>query len=169
VKRHSCVHVYAGYSLEKFARNSAAASLRSPSSRKKTKKFLNDPDVSLNEGCLKVYPTPRDVTHSLSLPPPSLSSPLSQLSLIFNVCPSFAPSARSALLVGLARSIQFTSSFFPIEVESAPNKGRKRTSSSGRKELQPLEGRAEKRRRRNIEGSGKFRSVKRSVENLSGA
>lgn len=78
-----------------------------------------------------MYSALRNVTRTLFLP--FFRHP----SLIFSVCPSFAPSASSALLVGLARSIQFTFSFFPTKLESAPNKRRKRTSSSGRKELQP--------------------------------
>lgn len=126
MKRHVCTYVYARYprSLEKLTRNSAVASLRSPSSRKKTKKFLNDPDVSLNEGFLKVYSALRNVTRSLFL---SLSPFFSQLSLIFNVCPSFAPSARSTLLVRLARSIQFTSSFFSPRRSGIRTEQRKET------------------------------------------
>lgn len=117
---------------------------------RKGRNSLNDLGVSVNEGFLKVYPALRNVIRSF----PSLPLPLSpgllffsHPSLIFSVCPSFAPSAPSALLlVRFARSIQFTSSFFPAELESAPNKGRKRTSSSGKKELQPLEGWAGRRR-----------------------
>lgn len=60
----------------------------------------NDPGVSVNEGFLKVYPALRNVIRSFSLPPSlSLFLPaffFSYPSLIFSVCPSFAPSAPSA-------------------------------------------------------------------------
>lgn len=87
------------------------------------------------------------------------------------MCPSFAPSAPFVLLPLQSLRDLFNLLhllFSSAELTSAPNKGRKRTSSSGRKELQPAErarGRGEEEEKVAVaEKRGEFRSVKRIVE-----
>lgn len=90
------------------------------------------------------------------------------------MCPSFAPSAPFVLLPLQSLRDLFNLLhllFSPAELASAPNKGRKRTSSSGRKNYSLQNARADEAKRGEgeekvavAEKSGEFRSVKRIVE-----